>query len=151
MRLSVCLACLLCMIGVATRASAQSPEAVVSYDYGVFAAGVNPSTGSPVSAITNFLTSAVTCGLSPKQANPGTVTNPTKVYFDDPANPSTADCEWNPAAASGYLQGLPLGSGFLGYLRAHGATTVSAWSAASNPFNHQAVSPAVPTGIRETP
>lgn len=149
MKKSVLGAIMLVILGTSV-AQAQIKEPLVSRDVGFFLSGVDPATGGVPFQVNNYTVAQTTCGLTPKMT-PGTtlVVNPTFIRFDDPANPTGADCQVSLTSA---LQSIPLGTGYRAALRSRGATQVSAWSALSvNPFAVQAVAPDVPTGVRIVP
>lgn len=137
-----------CVVLLAAPLWAQAPEPIVARDVAVFAAGVNPTTGTPVTGtLATVPNSGWTCGLS-KTAATGTQTNPTELWIDDPVNPATLDCKLSAAASATLFNSVPLGTGFRAAVKARGATTASAWSVVSNPFDHVAVAPAPATGVR---
>jgi hypothetical protein len=142
MKYVVVIGVLLC----ASSALAQTPEAIVSRDVAVFAAGIAPNTGTPVAPLTNVLASATTCGLA-RLAPLSPAVNPLDIRLDDPAD-GTKQCQIPRASSTAIFAAVPLGTGFTVAIRNHGATTVTAWSATSGPFDHVALSPAVPTGVQ---
>ena len=132
---------------VGTSAYAQvAPEPLVSREVGYFNAGVDPNTGAPIQAPNLYLSSQAVCNLT-KVSVTGTVVNPTKIRFDDPAD-TTRDCEIPTNVSGGHLASIPFGTGYRAAARSRGANTVSVWSAVSNPFDIVRVAPAVPTGVR---
>jgi hypothetical protein len=137
----------LALVLIAAAAQAQiAPEPVVSRDVAYFNAGVDPAAGGqPVQPPNNYPASAAVCGQA--KVNPGTVTNPTEIRFDDPAD-ATRDCVVPASTAGGDLASIPFGTGYRAAARARGANTVSVWSALSNPFDIARVPPATPTGVR---
>jgi hypothetical protein len=133
-------------------AQAQPVETIVSRDAGFFSSGQDPATGGIPFQTNNYTVAQTVCGLTPKVSTPGgVVVNPRRLRFDDPANPTTADCELNYTVIGTAIQAIPIGTGYKVALRSKGATLTSAWSALSNPFAIQAVSPDVPTGVRALP
>ncbi len=142
--------CLLLLLGLSLPVFAQTPEPLISRDVAVFAAGVNPNTGTPLAGtLANIPNSGWACGLS-KTTVTGTVSNPTDLWIDDPAD-STKDCKLATAASASLFGAVPTGLSTTLYtvaVKARGATTAAAWSAVGNPFNHVAVAPAVATGVR---
>ena len=129
---------------VGVPASAQV-ETVLSRDVGIFLAGVDPANGGqPISAPVNYPTGATVCGQA-KVTVTSSVTNPNEVRINDPAD-STKDCVL--ASASTQLAATPFGTGFRVASRTRGATTVSAWSALSNPFDRAGLPPATDTNVR---
>lgn len=135
---------------IAAPAFAQTvPETLVSWDVEFFANGVNTATGSPIQA-TNFLLSAAACNQTFTAIPAGTLLNPTGIQVTDPVNAGKA-CTL--ANASTVLMSVPIGIGYKATAKARGATTVSARSAASNPFDRAVVlvPPSVPVEIRILP
>lgn len=126
------------------------PEALVSWDVEFFAQGVNPATGSPIQAATNFLLSAASCNQTFVVIPPGSVLNPTVIQIADTANVGKACTLSN---ASTMLMSVPVGIGYKATAKARGATLASARSAASNPFDRAVVvvPPPVPAEIRILP
>ncbi len=140
--------CVCLMLLIASVASAQVPEAVVSRDVAFWAAGVDPNllSSTPLTGITNVPNSQVTCNLAKATVPPGVLVNPTMIRFDDPAD-VTKDCQVNPSVAQPLLAAVPFGSGIRGSVRARGATTISVWTL-SNPFDRAAVPVAPVTNVR---
>lgn len=134
---------LLALAGSTGLLFAQAPN-IASYDLLVFAPGVDPSAGSPISD-TPFPASAVTCNQT--ALTPGTtVVNPTLVEFDDAANAGKV-CTINLAGGT-VITSLPIASGYVVVLtQTDGNGLTSARSAASNPFG-VAASPATITGVK---
>ena len=133
----------------ANTVQAQPVETLVSRDVGFFASGVNPATGGLPMQTNNYTVAQTTCGITPKGTVPGgTVVNPQRIRFDDPSNPTSADCEIGATVLGGALQSVPVGTGYRIAMRSKGATQTSVWSALSNPFAIQPVAPATPTGVR---
>lgn len=131
-------AVLLCLW--ATPVYAQNP--VTGYVVQYYNAGAP----QPLTQTDTLPISAVTCGITPKVTQLNTI-NPTTVLWDDPANPTTADCRVT-LTASASLFGLPIGANYEG--------AVVAVSAGGNsiPSNRAPFSlaplPAVRTGLRFT-
>lgn len=140
-------ALLIAFLMIAAHLEAQTtPEAVVSWDIEIYAAGAIPGTNTPVS-IMNFTKATATCNLTPI-ANPGTVSNPTKIFLGDPIN-AGKDCQVGPTTSDGFLMSLPAQAGMFAIAIAKGATLSSARSAASNPFNRViTIAPVVPANLR---
>ena len=138
--------CVLLMCALA--ASAQTPEAIVSYDVGYFSAGIDPALGgAPIQAPNIYPASTAVCGLVPKTPAPVTsVTNPTRLLWDDPAN-TAADCRLT-ISSPALLISIPTGTGYRAALRARGATSVGDWSLLSNPFDVAPVPPLIPRNVR---
>jgi hypothetical protein len=128
---------------VAGPVAAQT-GALVSVDVQIYAPGVNPATGNPVQTNTFLFASAV-CNQAAAPPVAGPVFNPTKVEFDDRANPGRV-CVADQGA---FLAALPIVPG--DYTATLSVTDdrglVSPRSAASNPFARVAP-PAVLTGAR---
>lgn len=140
--------------GFAAVASAQTaPEETLSWDIEFWSAGVNPATGTPIQSA-NILKSASTCDLVPTPENSptGLVTNPTRIFVQDPERPLRR-CQLAPTTSSGLLMSLPAQAGMFATALGRGATlTASARSAASNPFNRLVVTaPPVTTGVAVGP
>ena len=130
-------------------AAQTTPEAVVSWDVDIYAAGATPGTSAPVSTM-NFAKASAVCNLAPL-ASPGSVTNPTKLLVGDPVT-SGRDCQLGPTTSDGFLSSLPAQPNMFATAIARGATLTSARSAASNPFNRVVtVAPLVPTSLRVVP
>ena len=129
----------------AVTASAQTPEAVVSWDVQFFQSGATAPFQTQ-----NFTKSGSLCGQVTVPAPTGTVSNPTSIRLTDPLNAST-DCVLGPNA-SAVLTSIPFGVGYTAKAVAHGATLVSPTSAASNAFSRVNVPtpPAAPANIRIT-
>lgn len=127
---------------MAVSASAQAPTGYVLK--------LSTVAGAAVST-TPIALSAVTCGVTPKATAPAGVTNPKKVVWDDPTQPTTADCVYTDPG-TGPLFALPFGA--TAY-RAIVATVNDAGTAAdslpSNSFTHPGTVAPVLTGIRVTP
>jgi hypothetical protein len=138
------------MLLVVLPVGAQTPETPVSWTAEFFAAGVNTTTGAPVSTYA-FTVAQATCNLDAVAAPTPPIVNPTKLRFSDPGS-AGKDCEVTQAALGTVLLALPVGVGYTATLKAHGATQVSGRSAASVPFSRaaQAAPPAVPVGVRMT-
>ena len=141
------LAALVCL--VAAPAFAQlTPEPTVNYSVALYASTATDPNVSPfVTGPTVYPLSQVQCGLAKVTGSGGTLNNPTKARFDDPAD-ATKDCEINVVAQ---VAALANGSGYKAAMRANGATTFSPWSAFSNSFNRVPVAPPVVTGARILP
>lgn len=137
------------VVSVPRATLAQTPEPIVSYTVAVFnAATTDPNTGTPVqTAVTYPLTSAA-CALAKVPPPTTSPTNPQHLRFDDPANPTQADCDINVGMQIG---AIPVGTGYKVAARANGATTQSTWSNLSNPFNRTAVAPAALSGVKVLP
>lgn len=134
---------LICVLW-STTAFAQV-ESIVSRDVGFFLAGVDPAAGGqPFQAPTNYPLSGTTCGQA-KVSVIGTVTNPTDIRIDDPAD-NSKDCILTPSVA--VLAAIPFGTGYRAASRSNGATKQSAWSTLSNPFDRASLPPPTPTGVR---
>jgi hypothetical protein len=130
---------------LASPAAAQAT--IVSYTLEVYAPGVVPPAGLPIST-TTYLAGAVTCGLPKAVVPPAGVVNGTRANWEDPANPAL-DCSV-PLAAS-VLTALPNAPGYRAYMtQTDNIGQTSVRSAASNPFARQG-SPAVLTGVRVLP
>jgi hypothetical protein len=131
--------CLVLMVISASRVEAQ----ITSYRQDVFAAGVNPSVGSPVTSNT-YQASAFTCNqVAP--AIPATLTNPTRILFDDPANAGRVCLA---TLSSTLLSALPNGLGYFSTLVAIDSTGLqSLRSTPTNSFNQQVLPPA-PTNVK---
>ena len=145
------LAAVLWLACASLSAHAQTvQEAVVSWDVEFFAQGVNTATGSPIQAATNFLLSTAACNQAFFAIPPASVLNPTVMQVSDPVNVGRACTLSN---ASAILMGVPIGAGYTATAKARGATTVSARSAASNPFDRAVVlvPPPVPAAVRVLP
>lgn len=129
-------------------ASAQTPEAVVSWDIEFWSLGVTPGSGSSINGIQSFPKSGATCDLSPTIAPVLPVVNPTEISLEDPNIPGR-DCILGFTQSSGVLAALPLGVGITATARARGATLISSRSAASNPFSRvtTTVAPTTPTRV----
>ena len=128
------LALLLVLLRVTLHA--QTPN-IVSYQLSVYAPGVSPVTGSPIST-TTYQAGAAVCNQT-LPIVPAAVVNPTRFFFDDPANPGKACIVPLNAAV---LPGLPNGVGYTTTLtQTDNLGQVSGASAASNPFNKQGIPP----------
>jgi hypothetical protein len=105
-----------------------------------------------VSPVTNDLPIAsIVCNQTAPAPTSGTVHNPTKVVYDDPAV-SGKVCIYTDTG-TGPLLSLPLGAtvytATAAFVNSVGAGPVSA---VSNPFDHPGTAPTVaPTGLRVTP
>lgn len=140
------------LLMLAAPVRAQTVEVPVGVDIEFFAAGVSTTTGTPLMAPQNFLLANALCNQT-KVAVPGSVTNPTIIAIDDPADPATPptrECILGPGT-SGVLVSVPIGAG----IRATAAMIGdrggrSARSAPSNPFDRAVVylPPAAAKGIR---
>lgn len=136
---------LLFFVLVPALAGAQT-GAVVSYQFQVYAAGVNPATGAPMQT-TTIPNANVICNQPAPPAPPANLANPTKLVWDDltiAGRVCTVD-------QSAFLLALPIGTGYTGTLTVtddFGVT--SPRSAASNPFSLRAARPA-PTGVKIVP
>jgi len=114
--------------------NAQSPN-IASYTWEVFAPGVSPVTGSPIS-VTNFQALNASCNQAPPTI-PANVVNPVAIIFDDAANFGRV-CIIN--IPSNTLVALPNQPGYLSTLsQTDTIGQLSARSAASNPFARQSV------------
>jgi hypothetical protein len=130
---------LACVIALFSFLPALAQGAVASYTMEVWSAGVNPASGSPVTS-TTFLVGTVTCNQAAITV-PGTVINPTRLVWDDPA---VAGKVCIATINSTVLTALPNGLGYFVTLRAvDTAGLVSARSTASNSFNQQVPPPAL--------
>lgn len=129
-------------LGFASVASAQAPN-VTSYTQEVFAPGVSTVTGSPM--WTNVYTaSAAVCNQTAPTVPPSVV-NPTRVFFDDAANPGRVCIV---TLVSGLLAALPNQSGYLTtMLQTDNLGQSSARSDPSNPFGRQGP-PSKLTGVK---
>lgn len=139
------------LLALAAPALAQdAPETPVSWTAEFFAAGVNTQTGAPTTTFP-FTLANVTCNLAVVALPPPPMINPTKIRFADPFT-AGRECEVDPAKSTvtTVLFAIPIGTGWTATLKAHGATLVSARSAASNPFNRAviAAAPAVPAAVK---
>ena len=122
-------------VALASVASAQS---ITDYSAKYY----NVGAPAPVQTET-FLAAAVSCNqVTPTNTN---TVNPTRMYWDDPANVGKV-CIYTPAAGAPLLS-LPVGS-FEGTLTANNAAGPSAESARV-PFSKLAVPPVL-TGLRFT-
>jgi hypothetical protein len=133
-------------VSTAAEAPEKAGEAPVSYDLQIFAAGVNPVTGSPITT-SNIPAGSFVCNLPPVTAPPGLTATPRYVYWDDPALPGR-DCRVDRGAL---FVALPVGTGFTATMTATHAGGTSARSAASNPFPVLISAPVVVTGVVVTP
>lgn len=117
---------------------AQAPN-IASYNLEIYAQGVTPGTGSPVST-TPFPAASITCNQPALVVPPGTLVNPTKFGFDDAANPGRA-CVGS--LTSSILVALPNAPGYTSYLtQTDNLNQVSPRSNQSNPFVKQSAAPA---------
>lgn len=140
-----CYLCLIFVLCCVASAPAQS-EPIVSWDLGIFAAGVSPSTGQPVVPITNYTLTQVVCGIARVPVPTTTEQNPDEVRFDDPANPTNFQCVIQNLGP--LFNTVPLGTGYRTAIRTRGATSVAAWSVLSNPFDRVGSGPVQPaTGV----
>lgn len=129
----------------AALAHAQAPN-IVSYQEQTFAPGVDPTTGSPIQTNT-YAASLATCNQAPPVVPP-TVTNPTRIFFDDAANAGKVCIV---TLASALLPALPNGVGYVSTLsQTDNLGQTSPRSAASNPFSRQA-GPAALTHLQTVP
>jgi len=135
---SVALVLLFVVLGNAP-ALAQNPP-TDSYRLVFLTETGQPTTVGPF----EFPATSVQCG-QPKATGEGTV-NPTHVWWDDPANPSAADCVYV-AQTGDILLALPLGT-YTGRLYAHNSVDWSAGSQPSLPFIGGATRPPAPSGLR---
>lgn len=134
---------LVASLGLARSAEAQSPS---SYILKVTAQGAT----APVST-TTLAASGFACAQTPKIATPTTtVLNPTKLVFDDPSSPSTADCVFVDNG-SGPLLSIPFGATvYTAVVDVVNVAGTSADSAASNPFSRPGLTANAATGLRVT-
>lgn len=121
---------------IASETNAQQ----LSYEAGYFAPGVNASTGQPIQVVQ--LT--VTCNQAFTVIVAGRVTNPIRVEWDDPNQPTKAcRAALDPTTT---LASSPVGLDYQFGLRAiDGIGTRSAW--VTLPFDYRRPVPA-PTGLR---
>jgi len=128
---------------VLVLAPAAHAQAITSYTYKIFNQGATaPFTTASLPA------TAVVCNTTPKLTATGTTVNPTKVAWDDPANPTTADCVYTDPG-TGPLLSLPFGAqAYTSTVAAVNAVGPSADSASSNPFSRPGVVVNAPTGLR---
>lgn len=146
MRIYIVLMAAILLVGPARLQAQEVKQEVVSWQVQFLAAGADPVTGTPVQTAT-FNRADSLCGQPAVPVPSGTVVNPTEIRVADPAD-TTKDCILGPNA-SGALISVPLGNGYVVVVVARGATTVSARSAPSNPFDRALimVPPNVPARI----
>lgn len=131
---------------LAATLGVSAQAAITRYDQQVFAPGVSPVTGSP-QWTNSYVASLAVCGQT-LVVGSGSVVNPTKLAFDDPAAPGKV-CVIT--FASVLLTALPNGVGYTSTItQTDNLGQTSARSAASNPFDKQGV-PAVLTGLKVVP
>ena len=131
---------LLCLL-MPVSASAQTPTGYVMQYF-------NAGATAPLTQSDTIAASAVTCGVTPKLTGPALNTvNPTKAFWDDPANPTTADCSLT-FSSTASLFALPIGGSYEGVLIAVSAGGNSPPSGRA-PFS-LAPLPPVRTGLRLT-
>lgn len=136
------LAILIVILGVGL--SAQTPN-ITQYDQQVFSQGVNTVTGTPVWTNTYLSGTALCNQIAP--VVPATVTNPSRLFFDDSANPGKVCIV---PLSSTLLPALPNGVGFVSTItQTDNIGQASPRSAASNPFGRQGV-PSALTGLKVT-
>jgi hypothetical protein len=139
MRLTLCT--LAVLIGMSVSADAQT---ITSYTLNIYLQGATTPTSSTVLPV-----SSVQCGITPKATVTGTPANPSRVYWDDEAAPTTADCRWVDGG-TGPILALPFNptAVYTAKILATNAAGDSPESAASNPFSRPGASPAARTGVR---
>lgn len=135
---------LLGLIGFLLLAAPASAQPPTSYILKIF----NQGATAPVTT-TTIPASSFTCGQTPKvTVSTGTETNPNRLAFDDPANPSTADCVYVDPG-TGPILSLPFGAQvYTAVMDVVNAVGTTADSASSNPFVHPGTISAVVTGLR---
>lgn len=129
-------------LGLASSASAQP---TTGYQVKV----LNQSTNAIVENLP-ITPAQVTCGQTPKvPPQSGTVVNPRKLIFDDPAAPTTADCIYTDPGPGGIFSSLPFGSTvYVATVAATNSAGTGPDSAPTGPFTHPGAPPAVLTGVR---
>lgn len=140
-RTTLCLLALVLFLGVPRQSQAQT---ITNYVVKVF----NQGAAAPLTS-TTLAASAFACGVTPKLvAGSGTTTNPSKIVFDDPSNPTGADCVYQDNG-TGPILSLPFGSQvYVVAIDAVNAAGTSPDSQLSNPFAHPGTVASAPTGVR---
>ena len=108
-------------------------EAVVSWEMEVWPRGSAPGTAGAV-GVSSYPKAAALCDLAPTAPGGGAVVNPTKARLADPELPAR-ECE---LIIQTLIEALPVGLGYTTTVRAHGMSTASDRSGASNPFDRVA-------------
>jgi hypothetical protein len=119
-------------------------QAITSYTLNVYLQGGSTAVSSAVLAVAN-----VQCGITPKATVTGTPSNPSRVYWDDEAAPTTADCRYVDPG-TGPILALPFNptAVYVAKILATNAAGSSPESAASNPFSRPGSAPSARTGVR---
>lgn len=135
---------MLILILVLAAAAPAAAQPITSYTLNIYAAGASaPQTSAPIALAT------LTCNQTAPTVPPGTVANPTRFFFDDPAATGKV-CVYADAGA-GPLLSLPFGATtYTARLVAVNSAGPSAESAASNPFAHPGMPASAPTGLSLT-
>lgn len=95
---------------VAALVLAPLPAAAQNPITGYIAQYYNAGAPQPLTQTETIPASAVQCGVTPKLVAPAVSTvNPNTILWDDPANPTSADCKVALGATS-VLIGLPIGN-----------------------------------------
>lgn len=138
---------MLACLGMASAVSAQSQTPPVSHVRVVVTGGVSPVTNDlPIASIA--------CNQTPPAPTTGTVHNPTKVIYDDPAVAGKVCIYTDTGAPPSPLLALPFGGTVYTATAAfiYGTAGPGPFSAVSNPFDHPGVpGTTAPTGFRVTP
>ncbi len=107
----------------------------------------NQGATAPFSTST-LLASGFVCNQTPKLIVSGSQLNPTKVAFDDPANPTGADCVFVDSGA-GPLLALPFSTqAYTATLAIVNTAGTSPDSVASNSFSRPGLVATAPAGVR---
>jgi len=122
-------------------AAIAQAQTTTSYTLKIYAQGATQPTSTTSLQAQNFV-----CG---QPQLPATATNPTRVQFNDPADPTKA-CEYRDPG-TGPLFALPFGpQNYTATLTAVNGAGASPESAASLPFSHPGAAAAAPTGVHVT-
>lgn len=140
-----CLTLLLPWVALGLLASSASAQSLITtYQVRIYIQGGGVA---PVSTF-DISSNDVRCGQAKVAAPTGTVSNPSRLRWDDPLNPAVMDCEWVDSG-TGPLFALPvsLTNTYVAAMVAVDPNGTSPESARSNPFTRRGL-PAAPTGVR---